>query len=45
MVSVVASSAVDCGFIGVVRVSVVASSAVDRELIGGVMVSVLNYGV
>ena len=41
MVSVVASSAVDCGFIGGVMVSVLASSAVDCGFIGGVMVSVL----
>jgi hypothetical protein len=41
MVSVLASSAVDRGFIGGVMVSVLASSAVDRGFIGGVMVSVL----
>ena len=41
MVSVLASSAVDCGFIGGVMVSVLASSAVDRGFIGGVMVSVV----
>jgi hypothetical protein len=38
---VLASSAVDCGFIGGVMVSVLASSAVDCGFIGGVMVSVL----
>ena len=36
-----ASSAVDRGFIGGVLVSVLASSAVDRGFIGGVLVSVL----
>jgi hypothetical protein len=41
MVSVVASSTVDRGFIGGVMVSVLASSVVDRGVIGGVMVSVL----
>ena len=41
MVSVLASSAVDRGFIGGVMVSVLASSAVDRGFIGGVMVNVL----
>ena len=41
MVSVLASSAVDRGFIGGVMVSVLASSAVDRGFIGGVTVSVL----
>ena len=40
MVSVLASSAVDCGFIVGVMVSVLASSAVDCRFIGGVMVSV-----
>jgi hypothetical protein len=35
MVSVLASSAVDCGFIGGVMVSVLASSAVDRVFICG----------
>ena len=40
MVSVVASSASDCGFIGVVMVNVLSSSVVDRGFIGGVMVSV-----
>jgi hypothetical protein len=39
MVSMVASSVVDCGFIGGVMVSVLASSLVDRGFIGGVMVS------
>ena len=38
MVSVLASSLVDRGFIGGVMVSVLASSLVDRGLIGGVMV-------
>ena len=41
MVSVLASSAVDHGFIGDVMVSVLASSSVDHRFIGGVMVSVL----
>ena len=41
MVSVLASSAVDRGFIGGVMISVLASSAVDRGFIGGVMISVL----
>ena len=41
MVSVLASSLVDRGFIGGVMVSVLASSLVDRGFIGGVMVSVL----
>ena len=41
MVSVVASNAVDSGFIGGVMVSVVASNAVDCGFIGGVMVSVV----
>jgi hypothetical protein len=41
MVSVLASSVVDRGFIGGVMVSVLASSVVDRGFIGGVMVSVL----
>ena len=39
MVSVVASSVVDCGFIGGVMVSVIAYGAVDGGFIGGVMVS------
>ena len=38
MVSVLASSLVDRGFICGVIVSVLASSLVDREFIGGVMV-------
>ena len=37
-----ASSAVDHGFIGGVMVSVLTSSAVDHGFIGGVMVSVLT---
>ena len=41
MVSVLASTAVDRGFIGGVMVSVLASTAVDRGFIGGVMVSML----
>ena len=41
LVSVLASSAVDRGFIDGVLVSVLASSAVDRGFIGGVLVSVL----
>jgi hypothetical protein len=41
MVSVLASSVVDRGFIGGVMVSVLASSVVDRGFIGGVMVSML----
>ena len=41
MVSVFASSAVDCGFIGGVMVSMLDSSAVDCGFIGGVMVSVV----
>ena len=41
MVSVIASSAVDRGFICGVMVSVIASSAVDRGFICGVMVSVI----
>ena len=41
MVSVLASSAVDHGFIVDVMVSVLASSAVDHGFIGDVMVSVL----
>jgi hypothetical protein len=41
MVSVLALSAVDHGFIGGVMVSVLASSAVDHGFIGGVMVNVL----
>jgi hypothetical protein len=41
MVSVLASSAVDHGFIGGVMVSVLASSAVDLGFIGGVIVSLL----
>ena len=41
MVSMLASSAVDRGFIGGVMVSMLASSAVDRGFIGGVMVSML----
>ena len=45
MVSVLASSVVDCGFIGGVMVSVLASSVVDCEFIGGVMVSVLASSV
>ena len=40
MVSVLASSEVDRGFIGAVMVSVLASSEVDRGFIGAVMVSV-----
>ena len=42
MVSVLASSTVDRGFISGVMVSVLASSAVDRGFISGVMVSVLS---
>ena len=38
MVSVLASSLIDRGFIGGVMVSVLASSLVDRGFIGGVMV-------
>jgi hypothetical protein len=38
MVSVLASSVVDRGFIGGVMVSVLASSVVDRGFISGVMV-------
>ena len=45
MVSVLASSEVDRGFIGGVMVSVLASSVVDRGFIGGVMVSVLASSV
>ena len=45
MVSVLASSVVDRGFIGGVMVSVFASSAVDRGFIGGVMVSVFASSV
>jgi hypothetical protein len=41
MVSVLAWSVVDCGFIGGVMVSVLAWSVVDCGFIGGVMVSVL----
>ena len=40
-----ASSAVDRGFIDGVMVSVLASSVVDRGFIGGVKVSVLASGV
>ena len=40
MVSVLASSVVDCGFIGGVMVSVLDSSVVECGFIGGVMVSV-----
>ena len=45
MVSVLASSVVDRGFIGDVMVSVLASSVVDRGFIGDVMVSVLASSV
>ena len=38
MVSVIASSVVDRGFIGSVMVNVIASSVVGRGFIGGVMV-------
>jgi hypothetical protein len=41
MVSVLASSEVDRGFIGGVMVSVLACSEVDRGFIGGVMVSMI----
>ena len=41
MVSVLASSVVDRGFISGVMVSVLASSVVNRGFIGGVLVSVL----
>ena len=41
MVSVLAWSVVDCGFIGGVMFSVLAWSVVDCGFIGGVMVSVL----
>jgi hypothetical protein len=41
MVNVLASSAVDHGFIGGVMVSVLATSAVDHGFISGVIVSVL----
>jgi hypothetical protein len=41
MVSVLASSMVDQGFIGGVMVCLLASNVVDRGFIGGVMVSVL----
>ena len=41
MVGVLASSAVDSGFISGVMVSVLVSSVVDRGFIGGVMVGVL----
>jgi hypothetical protein len=41
MVSMLASSVVDRGFIGGVMVSVLVSSVVDRGFIGGVMASVL----
>jgi hypothetical protein len=36
---VLASSTVDCGFIGGIIVSALASSSVDNRFIGGVMVS------
>ena len=39
-----ASGAVDHGFIGGVMVSVFASGAVDHGFIGGVMVSMLTSG-
>jgi hypothetical protein len=42
MVSVLASSEVDRGFIGGVMVSVLASSEIDRGFIDGVMVSLLT---
>jgi hypothetical protein len=45
MVSVLASSVVDRGFIGGIMVSVIASSVVDRGFIGGIMVSVLASNV
>jgi hypothetical protein len=45
VVSVLASSVVDRGFIGGVEVSVLASSVVDRGFIGGVVVSVLTSSV
>ena len=41
MDAVLASSAVDRGFIGGVMVGVLASSVVDRRFIGGVMVGVI----
>jgi hypothetical protein len=41
MVGVLASSAVDHGFIGDVMIGVLASSAVDRGFIGDVMIGVL----
>ena len=42
IVSVLTSSAVDCGFIGGVMVSILSSSVVDPGFIGGVMVSILS---
>ena len=42
IVSMLASSAVDRGFIGGVMVSMLASRAVDCGFIGGVMVSMLT---
>jgi hypothetical protein len=43
MVSVVALSVVERGFIGVVMVSVLALSVVDRGFIGGVMAQDLSH--
>ena len=45
MVAVLASSAVDRGFIGGVMVGVLASSVVDRGFIGEVLVGVLASSV
>jgi hypothetical protein len=44
MVSMLASGAVDHGFIGGVMVSMLATGAVDHGFIGGVMVSMLASG-
>jgi ABC-type taurine transport system substrate-binding protein len=44
MVSMLASGAVDHGFIGGVMVTILASGAVDHGFIGGKMVSMLASG-
>jgi hypothetical protein len=44
MVNMLASGAVDHGFIGGVMVSMLASGAVEHGFIGGVMVSMLTSG-